>query len=138
MCRLVVWETSTGLRSFPPLDRAAHARPVRLGDRLVGQHPVDLAHRLEHGVEVGDAPLAAMIAEKAFNINAHYAADKGKGKRKRGADKTTFKQERLEADLIMMGSHGHSAIYRLLVGSVTEGVMRKAPCPIMIVPSPRK
>ncbi len=44
--------------------------------------------------------LAAMIAEKAFNINAHYAADKGKGKRQRGADKTTFKQERLEAELL--------------------------------------
>ena len=44
--------------------------------------------------------LAAVIAEKAFNINAHYAADKGKGKRKRGADKTTFKQERLEAELL--------------------------------------
>ncbi len=44
--------------------------------------------------------LAAMIAEKACNINAHYAADKGKGKRKRGADKTTFKQERLEAELL--------------------------------------
>ena len=44
--------------------------------------------------------LAAVIAEKAFNINAHYAADRGKGKRKPGADKTTFKQERLEAELL--------------------------------------
>ena len=60
----------------------------------------------EHGITATLASngcperLAAVIAEKAFNINAHYAANKGKGKRKRGADKTTFKQERLEAELL--------------------------------------
>lgn len=43
--------------------------------------------------------LAAVIAEKAFNIHAHYASNPGK-KRKHGADKSTFKQERLEADLL--------------------------------------
>ena len=42
--------------------------------------------------------LAAVIAEKAFNIHAHYASSHGK-KRKPGRDKSTFKEERLEADL---------------------------------------
>ena len=36
-----------------------------------------------------------------------------------------------------MGSHGHGAIYELLVGSVTEGVLRKARCPVLVVPSER-
>lgn len=41
---------------------------------------------------------------------------------------------RLKADLIVMGSHGHGSLHNLLVGSVTEGVMRQAACPVMIVP----
>src|SRR5688500_16326829 len=32
-------------------------------------------------------------------------------------------------DLIVMGSHGRTGLLRLLMGSVAEAVMRKAPCP---------
>lgn len=39
------------------------------------------------------------------------------------------------ADLIILGSHGHGALYHLLVGSVSEGVVRKAACPVVIVPA---
>lgn len=39
-------------------------------------------------------------------------------------------------DLIVMASHGRSGISRLLMGSVAEGVMRKAPCPVLIVKQP--
>jgi len=45
--------------------------------------------------------------------------------------------EQEEADMIVMGSHGHGAIYNLLVGSVTEGVLKSAKCPVLVVPSPR-
>jgi nucleotide-binding universal stress UspA family protein len=40
----------------------------------------------------------------------------------------------LPADLIVMGSHGRSGVERLLLGSVTEHVLRAAPCPVMVVP----
>jgi nucleotide-binding universal stress UspA family protein len=40
----------------------------------------------------------------------------------------------LGADLIVMGSHGRSGYERLLLGSVTEKVLHKAPCPVMVVP----
>lgn len=46
--------------------------------------------------------------------------------------------ERLKADLVIMGSHGHGAVKHLLVGSVTEGVLRKAPCPVMVIPCHHK
>lgn len=39
------------------------------------------------------------------------------------------------ATYIVMGSHGHGAMYDLLVGSTTHGVLKKAPCPVLIVPS---
>lgn len=46
--------------------------------------------------------------------------------------------EKDNADYIVMGSHGHTALYDLLVGSTTHQVLRKARCPVMIVPPPIK
>jgi nucleotide-binding universal stress UspA family protein len=40
----------------------------------------------------------------------------------------------LKADYIVLGSHGHGAVFNLLVGSTTQGVLRKAPCPVLVVP----
>ncbi len=41
----------------------------------------------------------------------------------------------IHADAIVMGRHGHGAMYNLLVGSVTEGVLKRATCPVLLVPS---
>ncbi len=43
--------------------------------------------------------------------------------------------DKLEADLIAIGSHGHGALYKTLVGSVSEGIIRKATCPVLLVPA---
>ena len=42
--------------------------------------------------------------------------------------------QKLGADYIVMGSHGHTAVYDLLVGSTTHGVLMRAKCPVVIVP----
>jgi len=42
----------------------------------------------------------------------------------------------LDADCIVLGSHGHSAVYQALLGSVTRGVVRRARCAVFIVPAP--
>ena len=39
------------------------------------------------------------------------------------------------ADLIVVGSHGRSGLDRAVLGSVAEGVVRKAPCPVLVVPT---
>lgn len=42
--------------------------------------------------------------------------------------------EKLEADLVVAGSHGHSRLYDLLVGSVAEYLIRHIDVPIMLLP----
>lgn len=39
-------------------------------------------------------------------------------------------------DLIVMGTHGHSALAAMLLGSVAERVVRKASCPVLTVRHP--
>jgi nucleotide-binding universal stress UspA family protein len=41
----------------------------------------------------------------------------------------------LGCDLIVMGTHGRGALGRLLMGSVADKVLRKAPCPVLTVRS---
>lgn len=36
-------------------------------------------------------------------------------------------------DTIIMGSHGHGALYHLLLGGVSEKVLHRASCPVMII-----
>jgi nucleotide-binding universal stress UspA family protein len=36
-------------------------------------------------------------------------------------------------DLIVLGTHGRTGVARLILGSVAEGVLRNAPCPVLIV-----
>jgi nucleotide-binding universal stress UspA family protein len=40
----------------------------------------------------------------------------------------------MNADLLVMGTHGRSGFERLLLGSVAEKVLRKARCPVLTVP----
>jgi nucleotide-binding universal stress UspA family protein len=40
----------------------------------------------------------------------------------------------LMTDVLVIGTHGRSGFERLLLGSVTEKVVRKSPCPVMVVP----
>ena len=39
-------------------------------------------------------------------------------------------------DVIVLGTHGHTGLSRLLMGSVAEHVLRDAPCPVLTVRKP--
>ena len=55
------------------------------------------------------------------------------------AVKSILEEARLrDVELIVLGSHGHGAFYRTIVGSVGEGVLRGSTRPVLIVPSPRR
>lgn len=50
--------------------------------------------------------------------------------------KTIIEQaEKLDANIIVVGSHGRGAVYQLLLGSVSKGVVRKAKRPVLIIPT---
>jgi len=41
--------------------------------------------------------------------------------------------EEKQIDLVVIGSHGRTGVSRLLLGSVAEGVIRSAACPVLVV-----
>ena len=43
--------------------------------------------------------------------------------------------EKQGVDLIVMSSHGRSGLSRMLIGSVTDKILRGSPCPVLVVPS---
>ena len=75
-------------------------------DRLRRIQPMDPAVHVEHEVIVADRPDASHILRIL---------------RERGCD------------LIVMGTHGLTGLRHLLFGSMTEDVVRKAQCPVMVV-----
>jgi nucleotide-binding universal stress UspA family protein len=43
--------------------------------------------------------------------------------------------EKLGAEVIVVGSHGRGKLFDLVVGSVSAGVIRKSPIPVLGVPA---
>ncbi len=41
-----------------------------------------------------------------------------------------------DADMLVVGSHGHNRLYRAVLGSVSEECLRIASCPVVVVPVP--
>ncbi|NCQ34271.1 universal stress protein [bacterium] len=83
------------------------------------------------------------VHRKLQELESSLLARAGKGKcvalllQGQTVEKLLAEQARLNADLVVLGSHGHGALYNLLVGSVAAGVLRGARCPVVVVPSPR-
>ncbi len=50
-------------------------------------------------------------------------------------EKILEEAERLDAGLVVVGSHGRGALARVLLGSVSEGVLRGSRRPVLVVPS---
>lgn len=53
----------------------------------------------------------------------------------RAADVLTAAAE--GADLLVLGSHGHSRVRQTVLGSVSEECVRKGTCPIVVLPVPK-
>ncbi|NOR45926.1 MAG: universal stress protein [Candidatus Delongbacteria bacterium] len=45
------------------------------------------------------------------------------------------KIDKFDIDMVVMGTHGHGALYSLVAGSVSNGVVQESKVPVMLVPS---
>jgi nucleotide-binding universal stress UspA family protein len=43
-----------------------------------------------------------------------------------------------DADLLVLGSHGHSRVWQTVLGTVADECVRKATCPVVVVPVPHR
>jgi nucleotide-binding universal stress UspA family protein len=59
-----------------------------------------------------------LLTGDAATVIADYAREKG-------------------ADYLVVGSNGHGAVYDLIVGSTTQALLKKSPCPVVSVPTTR-
>ena len=41
--------------------------------------------------------------------------------------------EENDVDLVVLASHGHAGLSRILIGSVAEKVVRHSPCPVLVI-----
>ena len=58
--------------------------------------------------------------------------------RGRAADVIVETAELKGVDLIVLSTHGHTGLDRLLMGSTAEQVVRHAKCPVFVVRQPQK
>jgi nucleotide-binding universal stress UspA family protein len=58
----------------------------------------------------------------------------------RGATVETILKEAsdLDVDMIVVGTHGRGAMYQLLLGSVSEGILHKSPYPVLVIPTHKR
>jgi nucleotide-binding universal stress UspA family protein len=91
-------------------------------------------------------PQAATLAEK-FHREHRQIQEIAKRLRKEGLEATALlvhgptvevilkEASDLDVDMIVVGSHGRGAVFHLIMGSVSEGILRKSRCPVLIVPT---
>ncbi len=77
---------------------------------------------------------AQRLAELKARLSAAPASVEIEQKSGMPTEEILISAERHNADYIVVGSHGHTALYDLIVGTTTHGILRKAKCPVVIVP----
>ena len=140
MFKTIIWATDgseladNALEVVVDLARTheSHIVAVHADERLKGRFgmaPVladepelrDKIHaQVEHLRETG------LDAELKFAVGATHPAD----------ELIAQAAQQVEADLIVVGTHGRGAIGSALLGSVAKGLLHVAPCPVLVVPPP--
>ncbi len=54
------------------------------------------------------------------------------------AEEIVATAETQQADTILVGSHGHGALYNLFAGSVVTGILKRSEIPVLVIPIPKK
>ena len=81
-------------------------------------------------------PREQVLEEMSRTLNLAAVSARATPLAEAGDPQTTIIDQAIskKADLIVMGTHGRRGFKRLLLGSVTEAILREAPCPVLTVP----
>lgn len=71
--------------------------------------------------------LAARVSGRGFDVVPHLTMG-------HTVQQILARATHVDAELIVIGSHGHGALRHLLVGSVAEALLRASPFPVVVVP----
>lgn len=124
---MAVVDTALSLVAHPSSLYIIHVLPV-LTDYEAGMlfNTVDDQARIQHTEQalrdrLSAAKYAGFHPQVAFGDPGHEIAGYA---------------EQIEADLIVVSSHGRTGLTRLLIGSVAERVVRLAHCPVLVLKDP--
>jgi len=111
-----------------------HVVHARQDVRLAGIPPTVTQDEYTRALEWWEQEDREFLEEQAERLRSAGGTVTGAHLKKgRPADEIAGLAEELGASLIAMGSRGLGTIKRLVVGSVSEGVVSRAPCPILVM-----
>jgi nucleotide-binding universal stress UspA family protein len=124
--------------SYAALDEAARLATKFGGSlRVIGVStpvpPAGAAAATQAGAESGpdfQTQLNTAVAELPSELRALPVYEQGDPVEK------LLEAAEMGVDLLVLGSRGFGPMMRLLIGSVSSRVIRKAPCPVLVVPRP--
>lgn len=105
--------------------------PVEFGSVVIGA-PTSVGEDVTFGANIAqmqEEVLACLEPARAAGVKTAGRVESGPA-----ADAILDDARVLPADIIVMGTHGASGFEHLVLGSVTEKVLRKAVCPVLTVP----
>ncbi len=139
MYRTIVWATDGSAHADHALPFARELAALTHA-KLVVLHAAEIvaAGRASGETVLADEPeLAGQVREQARALEAdgfdvEVRIEQGRESAARLIAKAATE---IEADLIVVGTRGHSPIAGALAGSVAQHLLHEAPCPVLAVPS---
>ena len=113
-----------------------HAQMISQHVVELWQYPeLDFAVRAEHYYQSRQALMSKAQAELRLFVATHGGVQPERVVQEgRAADAILSLAQARAVSLIVMGTHGRSGFDHLMFGSVTERVLRHAPCPVLAIP----
>ena len=143
MFKSIVWAndgSESAERALPYVKEQAHAGGatvtlVHVVERIEGSGAVGAPRRVDEAqVQAHMQELVDELGREGIPASLEIRGDVGA----RPAHEVAEIARATGADLIVVGSLGHSAIHGFLVGSVTNRILHLAPCPVRVVPPKRQ
>jgi nucleotide-binding universal stress UspA family protein len=139
MYRKIIWATDGSAAADAALPQVRELASTQGSAVVVVHCEQSFVGPVAYGlsVNVDEADLQSKIKKQAeelqgegFDVTTEFVA----GRAGIAAHAIADAAKNDDADLIVVGTRGHTAIGGLLLGSVTQRLLQVAPCPVLAVP----